>query len=218
MPRAARIRWACRTADSLALGFASGSFAGRGTPWVVTGAEAAVPPIDSGMPLTEDEFLRRLANVEAVVSDVDGVLTDGRIGLSARGDEVRFFHMRDGMAVRLLQKEGIGVAWISAGMDTGLIARRAEMLDLKHVDVGPGDKGPRFLAMCRKLGVSPRDTLYIGDDVNDLAAIERAGASACPCDAAIAVRETVDFVLELEGGHGCFREVVELLMEAREGR
>lgn len=170
------------------------------------------------MPLSQDEFLRRLSGIDAVISDVDGVLTDGRIGLTARGDEIRFFHMRDGMAVRLLQGEGVGVGWLSAGLDTGLITRRAEMLDLKHVDVGPGDKGPRFLAMCRKLNVGPSATLYIGDDLNDLPAIERAGASACPADAAIAVRETVDYVLESHGGHGCFREVVELLMEARKSR
>lgn len=170
------------------------------------------------MPLTRDEFLRRLGGIGGVISDVDGVLTDGRLGITARGDEVRFFHMRDGMGVRLLQDAGVVVGWLSAGVDTGLIRQRAEMLDVSIVDVGKGDKGPRFLAMCRRMEIGPVAALYIGDDVNDLPAIERAGASACPADAASEVKDTVDYVLEANGGHGCFREAAMLLLEARKAR
>lgn len=166
-----------------------------------------------------DPALRqRLAELEAVITDVDGVLTDARIGVTSDGADIRFFHMRDGMGGRLLQAAGVQIAWLSAGRDTGAIRRRADMLDVVAVDVGHGDKGPRFEALCQGLGVAPKGAAYLGDDVNDLPAMERAGLSACPHDAVREVREAADIVLATPGGHGAFREFAELVLAARRER
>jgi 3-deoxy-D-manno-octulosonate 8-phosphate phosphatase (KDO 8-P phosphatase) len=160
-------------------------------------------------------FQERLAALEAVITDVDGVLTDARIGVTSDGADIRFFHMRDGMGTKLLQQAGLQVAWLSAGRDTGAIRSRAEMLDVVAVDVGHGDKGPRFEALCRSLGVAPDRTAYLGDDVNDLPAMALAGLTACPHDAAAQVRDAVDLVLATPGGSGAFREFAEMVIAAR---
>jgi len=163
------------------------------------------------------EQLRSIVPVQAVISDVDGVLTDARIGLTSDGATIRFFNMKDGMGVRLLSDSGIKVGWCSAGIDDGVIRRRGENLGVADIDVGHGDKGARFAAMCARLGVDPANTLYIGDDVNDLPAMRLAGATACPADAVDAVREMVGFVLSKPGGAGCFRELADLVLAAQHG-
>ena len=161
------------------------------------------------------EQLRRITPVEAVICDVDGVLTDARIGLSSDGATIRFFHMKDGMGVRRLADAGIRVGWCSAGIDDGVIRRRGENLGVDDIDVGEGDKGERFSAMCRRLSVDPAFAIYVGDDVNDLPAMRRAALTACPADAVEAVRAAADIVLETPGGAGCFRELAELILATR---
>ncbi|MFG0256918.1 MAG: KdsC family phosphatase [Phycisphaerales bacterium JB043] len=152
---------------------------------------------------------------EAVVSDVDGVMTDARIGIDSRAGDMRFFNMKDGMGTQLLMASGIKVGWLSAGRDTGSIRARAEMLGVEHVDVGHGDKGVRFMELCAQMGVEEHRTVYIGDDINDLPAMDRAGASVCPSDAHEDVRTIVDVVLSKGGGQGCFRELADLISRAR---
>ena len=154
--------------------------------------------------------------LKAVVSDVDGVLTDGRIGLGPGDEAIRFFDMRDGMGTKLLQKAGIPVAWLSASQDDGVIRKRAAMLAVEHVDVGSGDKGERLTALCAQLGVEPAGILYIGDDVNDLPAMRLAGASACPMDARPEVVDFVDIVLGAPGGRGAFRELADMILAERD--
>lgn len=163
------------------------------------------------------EKLARIAPIEGVISDVDGVLTDARIGLTSDGAAIRFFNMKDGMGVRLLADQGIRVGWCSAGVDDGVIRRRGENLGVDEIDIGHGDKGERFQAMCERLGIDPAHTVFVGDDVNDLPAMALAGLSACPADAVRAVRTTVDLVLSKSGGAGCFRELADLVLAVQAG-
>jgi len=158
--------------------------------------------------------LRELAPFHAVVSDVDGVLTDGRLGVDEDGRESRCFHTHDGMGVHLLHAAGLKVGWLSAGRDTGVIRARAERLGVDAVDVGQGDKGERFASMCRELGVDPVRVVYVGDDVNDLPAMELAGATMAPPNAVEAVRGRVDIVLSVPGGEGAFRQAADLVIAA----
>lgn len=157
-----------------------------------------------------------LSQIKAVVSDVDGVLTDGRIGLGPGEEAIRFFDMRDGMGTKLLQKAGVDVAWLSASHDDGVIRRRAAMLGVEHVDVGSGDKGERLTNLCAQLGVDPADVLFVGDDVNDLPAMELAGMSACPMDARPEVVDSVDIILGAPGGRGAFRELADMILAERD--
>jgi len=151
--------------------------------------------------------------IEAVISDVDGVLTDGRITIDSAGAHARAFHMHDGLGARQLAQAGVLIGWLSAGADDGTIRSRAERLGVQHVDVGEGDKGPRFDRLCARMGADPARTIYLGDDENDLPAMARAALTACPADGQRAVRTRVDLVLESCGGRGAFRELAEILLD-----
>ncbi len=151
--------------------------------------------------------------IDAVVSDVDGVLTDGRITIGSDGAHSRSFHMHDGLGMRRLIDSGFRVGWLSAGADDGTIRARARRLGVDHVDVGEGEKGSRFERLCDAMGADTARTIYIGDDINDLPAIGRAALSACPADARPEVRARVDLVLEAPGGRGAFRELADVLLD-----
>lgn len=152
-------------------------------------------------------------DVRGVVCDVDGVLTDGRIAIGSGGVHTRAFHMHDGMGVRLLRSAGIEIGWLSAGADDGTIRARADRIGVAHVDVGEGDKGPRFDRLCQGMGVEQARTIYLGDDVNDLPAMARAALTACPADARSEVRAVADLLLDAAGGHGAFRELADVLLD-----
>lgn len=152
-------------------------------------------------------------DVEAIVSDVDGVLTNGTIVLHSDGELARAFHMQDGIATRRLINAGFEIGWLSASVNDGTIQKRADRLGVRHVDVGEGDKGDRFIRLCARMKVDPARTLYIGDDLNDLPAMELAGLSACPADARPTVRATVDLVLDAPGGRAAHAEVADLLLD-----
>lgn len=167
--------------------------------------------------MTHDEALLALRdlNPAAVVSDVDGVLTDGSITLSSDGTKSRTFHIQDGMGVKLLLAAGVKVAWISASRDDGVIKARGEMLGVHYVDVGGGDKGERLARACDAIGVPPQKCVYIGDDVNDLPAMKGCAFSACPSDARPEVRQRVSVVLDERGGRGAFRALADLVLNAK---
>jgi len=154
-------------------------------------------------------------NIHAVITDVDGCLTDGTIGFTAAGDSFRLFHTHDGLGAQRLRDAGIAVGWLSAGNRPESIYARAETIGIEHVDVAPGEKGARFNDLCTRMGVTPDRTIYMGDDLKDLPAMENAAMSACPADAVPPVRERADLVTRLPGGRGAFRELAELLLAAQ---
>ena len=152
--------------------------------------------------------------VHAIVSDVDGVLTDGRIHRLSDGSAMRSFHVRDGIAHKQLVRAGVKVAWLSATTERESILGRARMvgLDESLVDTGEGEKGARFDALCRRLGVDPDRVIFLGDDINDLPAMERAGLAVCPADAHPAVRGVASIVLRTPGGAGALRELADAIL------
>jgi len=157
----------------------------------------------------------KLAAITLVVSDVDGVLTDGRMYLLSSGEEARAFNVKDGLGTRLLKDAGVSVAWLSAARDTSLVRTRASHLGVDLVDVGDGDKGERFATICEALTTTAARTLYIGDDVNDLAPMTLAGVAVCPADAMTHVKNAAALTLTQKGGEGAFREIAELILAAR---
>ena len=155
----------------------------------------------------------RATSVRAVITDVDGSLTDGRIHTASDGRILRSFHTHDGLGHHLLAELGIPIAWLSATSEPVSIQARARMLRIpeSHLDLAPGEKGDRFLALCSVLRVNPRNTVYMGDDENDLPPMRLAGCSACPADAHPAVLARSAIILSKEGGRGAFRELADLI-------
>ncbi len=169
---------------------------------------------DIGTPDNALVEMLRGVGVHAIISDVDGTLTDGSLYTTSDGQVMRRFTTIDGMGHNILHNAGVKIAWLSATSEGGSVARRAEMLRVQHVDTGSGDKGPRFEKLCADMGVEAVHTLYIGDDINDLVAMELAARCFCPSDAHPTVRARADVVLDAPGGHGAFRQLADAVMMA----
>jgi 3-deoxy-D-manno-octulosonate 8-phosphate phosphatase (KDO 8-P phosphatase) len=153
-------------------------------------------------------------SVKAVVLDVDGVLTDGTFWWGADGTEFKRFSFRDVMGVSLGRKAGLLFALIS-GEDSPLVNRFAAKMGIKDIYKGCKDKASALRDFARKHNFALAELCFMGDDVNDLAALEIAGLSAAPADAHEAVRRRVQRVLRCDGGRGAVRELVDLLLDAR---
>ncbi|MCI4670270.1 MAG: HAD hydrolase family protein [Bacteroidia bacterium] len=142
--------------------------------------------------------------------DVDGTLTDGGLYYSEKGDEMKRFSVKDGMALnRSMKFHNLEVGLISGSGNLGLIGKRAMDLGIKRVKAGKGSKVAVAEAWMKDIGCNFDQVAFIGDDLNDIALIKKVGISACPADAVSAVKRAVDMVLSKKGGEGCVREFLE---------
>jgi 3-deoxy-D-manno-octulosonate 8-phosphate phosphatase (KDO 8-P phosphatase) len=158
----------------------------------------------------------RLRRVRLVLTDSDGVLTDAGVYYSAAGEELKRFSIRDGMGVARLREHGVETG-IVTGENSEPVRRRAQKLGIEELHLGVGDKGERLAAILASRALAAVEVAYIGDDVNDLPAFAQVGFTAAPADALPAVREVADYVCAARGGHGAFRELAEIVIEARFG-
>ncbi|QNG29101.1 HAD family hydrolase [Synechococcus sp. LTW-R] len=157
---------------------------------------------------------KRLATIQLVLLDVDGVLTDGSLFYGPEGELSKCFNVRDGLGIRLLQNAGIEVAFLSGGRG-GATEVRAQHLGIRHCLVGAMDKPHALTELCQRVGVGPEQIVYVGDDLNDLALRGRVGLLIAPADAVPALRRRADAVLIRKGGHGAVRELAERLLKSR---
>jgi len=159
-----------------------------------------------------DDVRTRLARVKLLVLDVDGVLTDGSLYYTERGEEIKKFHVRDGQGIKLVQQVGIAVVLMSGNASTA-VEQRARVLGIPDIFLGVNDKLTTLEAFCARLGLSLAHVAYVGDDVNDLPTLQAVG---CPCtvaDATPANRACAIYVTHLPGGQGAVREICDLLVQ-----
>jgi 3-deoxy-D-manno-octulosonate 8-phosphate phosphatase (KDO 8-P phosphatase) len=153
-------------------------------------------------------------NIKLIISDVDGVWTDGRIIYAGEKNEIKEFNVRDGLAAKLAQRVGVTIALLTSRTSPAL-ERRARELGIVELRQGAANKLDETERIAQKLGVSFDQILYVGDDLPDLAPMLRVAISAAPSDAAPEVREHATWKLATAGGRGAFREVVERLLRER---
>lgn len=158
--------------------------------------------------------MQALKRIRLFATDVDGVLTDAGMYYSDSGDELKKFNTRDGMGIKLLQQAGLLTALVTQEA-TKLVARRAEKLAIPEVHQGVMDKLAVLREMASRHGMTLQEVAYMGDDINDLAALRVVGFSAAPADALPAVRKAVTYVCRAKGGAGAVREVAEMILEAQ---
>lgn len=154
------------------------------------------------------------STIRLIVSDVDGVWTDGRIIYAGDDREIKHFNVRDGLAVKLAQKAGVAVALITSRTSPAL-QRRARELGIEELHQGAANKLEETERVAEKLGVAMHEILYAGDDLPDLAPMSRVAISAAPADAAAEVLNAATWKLTTNGGRGAFRELVERLLRDR---
>jgi 3-deoxy-D-manno-octulosonate 8-phosphate phosphatase (KDO 8-P phosphatase) len=161
--------------------------------------------------MNETSLAQRCAAVELLVMDVDGVLTDGRIVYSDRGEELKAFHVRDGSGIKLWLRQGKRAALLT-GRKSPIVERRAAELGISAVIQGADDKLPAFEALLRDQGVTAAQTAYVGDDLPDVPALLRSGLAAAVADACAEARAAAHYVAQAPGGQGAVREVIELVL------
>ena len=161
------------------------------------------------MSLTE-----KLQQVKLLALDVDGVLTDGTINIGERGESFKAFSAKDGLSISAAIRHGLKVV-IVTGRVSSIVHTRARELNITQVCEGVQDKGKmlRQLAIHYKLDLS--EIAYMGDDLNDLAALTRVGLAAAPADAVPEVLAVSAFIAKQTGGHGAVRELVEAILKAQ---
>lgn len=162
----------------------------------------------------DDVLHERLQRIKLVLTDCDGVLTDGSVYYSELGERFKRFNIRDGMGVeRLRVLAGIESAIVTGEVSESVV-RRAEKLGIVECHLGAKDKAAVVKSLLARRDLSGAEVAYLGDDVNDLPAFELAGVTACPADAMPQVKSCADMVLTHRGGEGAFREFAEMLLAA----
>ncbi|MBI5446055.1 MAG: HAD hydrolase family protein [Deltaproteobacteria bacterium] len=157
----------------------------------------------------------RLARVELLLLDVDGILTDGRIVLDDHGVETKAFDVTDGHGIKLLQRAGVDVGFIT-GRRSLVVEHRARELGVREVHQGVKEKVLVLKEILHRRELEPERVAYAGDDVVDLPILLRVGLSVSVPEAPEYVRERVHWVTRRSGGRGAVREICDEILKARD--
>lgn len=156
----------------------------------------------------------KLQQIRLVITDIDGVLTDGLLHYDANGEAIKSFHVRDGLGIRMLMENGVQVAVLS-GRDSPILRRRIADLGIKLFFLGKLEKKTACYELMEQAGVSDEQTAYIGDDSVDLPAFAVCGVNFAVADAADYIKTQADCVLKQAGGRGAFREMSDMILTAQ---
>ena len=159
-------------------------------------------------------FKEDVARVEAIVLDVDGVMTDGGIIPTPDGDFIRRYNAKDGYAIASAIREGLKICIISGGRGR-MLENRLQMLGVTRYYLNCMDKVTAIREFAADHNIDLENVIYMGDDIPDLECMRLVGVPVCPSDAAMEVVEASRYVSEYNGGHGAVRDIVEQVMRAK---
>lgn len=149
--------------------------------------------------------------IKMLAMDIDGTLTDGKIYVSAEGEAVKAFDIKDGYALaHILPQIGI-IPVIITGRESQIVSIRARELNITEVYQGVSDKLETLKSAAEKYSLSPDEIAYIGDDINDIDCIEYCSLSACPADAVPEIKEKAGYICRHNGGAGAVREFISFI-------
>lgn len=157
---------------------------------------------------------KKCKQVKLVLSDVDGVLTDGGMFYSEKGEVLKKFNTRDGMGVALLKNAGVKTIFITKENST-IALKRGKKVNAIETLLGIKNKENELKKILKKYKLERKNIAYIGDDVNDLKIMKLVGLSATPSDGATQVKKIVDYVCTKNGGLGAFREFADLIVKTK---
>jgi YrbI family 3-deoxy-D-manno-octulosonate 8-phosphate phosphatase len=153
---------------------------------------------------------KKIKGLKMLILDVDGVLTDGGMYVSEKGDQMKRYHTQDGLALLNLSKAGqLQLGIISSGFTEHMVQDRAALLGIEHVYVGREPKLDILNNWCTQLGYSLDEVAIIGDDLNDLPVMQAVGLAVCPASAVSKVKSAADIILSRKGGDACVREFID---------
>ena len=159
---------------------------------------------------------QRLQDVQVLVCDVDGTLTEGSVTFTANGDEHKTFNVHDGLGISVAIRHGLNIVFMT-GRRSQMVERRATELGVTVVFQGIANKREAIETMANSMNLTMDAIAYIGDDLNDIPAMEQAGFVFAVNDASEYVCGNADYVVSKRGGHGAVREAIELILDAKIG-
>jgi len=158
------------------------------------------------------EIEKRCEQIQLILSDVDGVLTDGAVSYDNQGIESKRFHIRDGLGIRLWQKAGHKFG-IVTGRSSQIVRMRASELDVTIIRQGVSGKWDAVHEIMLSCKLEKHQVCFIGDDLPDLSAVRQVGFGVTVADASEELRENAHYVTERRGGCGAVREVIEMILK-----
>ncbi len=159
-------------------------------------------------------FTTKAQDIQALVFDVDGILSDGFVTFTNNGDEIKSFDIRDGLGMKLVQKAGLKVIIIT-GRQSHIVEKRMSDLGVDLVYQGREDKGRALSEACKILNILPESCLYMGDDWPDLSAFKIAGVRVTVPNGHEEVRNRADLITQAFGGRGAVREICDIILKSK---
>lgn len=160
------------------------------------------------------ELEKRARRLKLILLDVDGVLTDGRLYYNQEGERIKVFDVKDGLGIKLLQSVGLKVGAIS-GRDSPALRERVRELKISPAILGEYKKLRALENILKELNIEPEETAFIGDDLPDLAPMQRVGFAIAVSNAHELVKSFAHYITKAKGGEGAVREVAELILSLR---
>jgi len=154
------------------------------------------------------------SKIKVVLTDVDGVLTDGGMYYSTKGDIMKKFHVRDGMGVTLLRKNNIPTIIVTKEKNE-IIKQWSNKMKIDKLLMGILNKETILEKICKNYDVQASEICYIGDDINDLGLLKLVGFSVTPSDGIIEAQKICDYICKNSGGNGVFREVANMILSSQ---
>jgi 3-deoxy-D-manno-octulosonate 8-phosphate phosphatase (KDO 8-P phosphatase) len=167
------------------------------------------------MTSTSDDDRGDADPITCIITDVDGVMTDGRIIYDDTGREIKHFHVRDGLGIKLWMRAGFQFG-ILTSRTSPIVQNRATELGIEHVKQGAANKLPVIETMLGDMNCDPSSVCYIGDDLPDIPVMQHVALSVAPADAASDVVRAANWVLGNSGGQGVLRELIERLLRSKQ--
>lgn len=163
---------------------------------------------------TKKNLTQICKKIKIILTDVDGVLTDGGIYYSKNGEELKKFHVRDGMGVNILLRNKIKTIIVSKE-NSNIAKKWASQMNVHNSLMNIQRKESVLSKICKKYNLNKNQIAFIGDDVNDIDLLNKVGFSATPNDGNNKVKKIVDYVCENKGGEGAFREIADIVLQAK---
>ena len=162
----------------------------------------------------EISYKQLLPNINTLIFDVDGVLTNGLVTIMPNGELVRNMNIKDGYALKTAVDKGYNVCIISGGRNEGVRTRLAN-LGIKDIYLGAHDKIQQYNQLVEKYNLKPENVLYMGDDIPDFPVMKLVGMPCCPNDAAPEIQQVSKYISDKKGGEGCVRDVIEQILKVQ---
>ena len=162
----------------------------------------------------EISYKQLLPNINTLIFDVDGVLTNGMVTIMPDGELVRHMNIKDGYALKTAVDKGYNVCIISGGTNEGVKTRLAN-LGIKDIYLGAHNKIEQYNELVKKYNLKPENVLYMGDDIPDYPVMKLVGLSCCPNDAAPEIQKISRYISYKKGGEGCVRDIIEQILKVQ---